>query len=46
MPVGARQRVQFGRAGLGCFCKLWDELGDGSMPVSVADFHEEGVKKE
>jgi hypothetical protein len=46
MPVRACQRVQFGRAGLGCFGEFWDELGDGSMPVSVADLNEEGVQKE
>ena len=46
VPVGACQRVQFGRAGLGCFGELWDEVGDGSMPVRVADLDEESVKKE
>jgi hypothetical protein len=46
MPVGAGQRIQFGRARLGCFSELWDEVGDGSMPVSVADLDEEGVEEE
>jgi hypothetical protein len=39
------QRVQFGRAGLDCFGELWDEVGDGSMPVGVADLDEESVEE-
>lgn len=46
VPVGACQRVQFGRAGLGCFGELWDEVGDGSMPVSMADLDKESVEEE
>jgi hypothetical protein len=45
VPVGARQRVQFGRAELGCFGELWDEVGNGSVPVGVADFDKESVEE-
>lgn len=42
VPVGADQGLSGGIAGCGSCCQLWHEICDGTVPVGVADFDEDG----